>query len=70
MYLTVDDKNPQHYVKGPKLWELWSIPYYGQCRISIIHSSALNSGPLLGSFSYGCCTTLGSLENYPQAKGF
>ena len=21
------------YLKDPKLWESWSIPYYGQCRI-------------------------------------
>ena len=25
---TVDDIN-LHYLKGPKLWELWYIPYYG-----------------------------------------
>ena len=22
-----------HYLKDPKLWELWYIPYYGSCRI-------------------------------------
>ena len=26
-----------HYLKDPKLWELWYVPYYGQCRISIIN---------------------------------
>ena len=31
-------------VKGPKLWDLWYIPYYGYCRISII-SRSINNGP-------------------------
>ena len=22
-----------HYLKDPKLWELWYIPFYGSCRI-------------------------------------
>ena len=26
-----------HYLKDPKLWELWYIPYYGSCRIYIIN---------------------------------
>ena len=26
-----------HYLKDPKLWELWYIPYCGSCRISIIN---------------------------------
>ena len=25
-----------HHLKDPKQWELWYIPYYGYCRISII----------------------------------
>ena len=29
-----------HYLKDPKLWELWYIPNSGQCRIYII-----NRGP-------------------------
>ena len=46
---TVDDKN-LHYLKHPKLWELWYIPYYGECRINIINrinfdSTALACGP-------------------------
>ena len=28
---TVDDINFQHYLKDPKLWELWYDPYYGSC---------------------------------------
>ena len=27
-YSSVDDINPLHYLKDPKLWELWYIPYY------------------------------------------
>ena len=34
---TADDLNPWHYLKDPKLWELWYIPYYGKCRIHIIN---------------------------------
>ena len=26
-----------HYLKDPKLWELWYIPYYGHCTIYIIN---------------------------------
>ena len=33
---TVDDRN---YLKDLKLWELWSIPYYGYCRVDIINRS-------------------------------
>ena len=22
-----------HYLKDPKLWELWYLPHYGKCRI-------------------------------------
>ena len=34
---TVDDmERILYYLKEPKLWELWYIPYYGQCRIHII----------------------------------
>ena len=36
---TVDDINPSLPYKDPRLWELWHIPYYGSCRISIINSS-------------------------------
>ena len=25
--LTIDDKKDLHYLKDPKLWELWYIPY-------------------------------------------
>ena len=28
-----------HYLKDPKLWELWYIPYKGQCRILSINRS-------------------------------
>ena len=28
-----------NYLQDPKLWELWYIPYYGQCRIYIINRS-------------------------------
>ena len=28
-----------HYLQDPKLWELWYLPYYGQCRIYIINRS-------------------------------
>ena len=30
-----------HYLKYPKLWELWYIPYYGSCRILSINRSSL-----------------------------
>ena len=30
-----------HYLKDPKLWELWYIPYYGSCRILGLGSSAV-----------------------------
>ena len=30
-----------HDPKDPKLWELWSIPYYGSCRILSINRSCL-----------------------------
>ena len=33
---SVDDINPA-YLKDPKLWEFWYIPYYGSCRIYIIN---------------------------------
>ena len=33
---TVDDII-LHYLKDPKPWELWHIPYYGSCRICIIN---------------------------------
>ena len=33
-----------HYSKGPKLWELWYIPYYGQCRIHIINRRVWGRG--------------------------
>ena len=26
-----------HYLKDPKLWELWYVPHYGSCRIYIIN---------------------------------
>ena len=26
-----------HYLKDPKLWELWYIPQYGSCRVYIIN---------------------------------
>ena len=28
-----------HYLKGPKLWELWYNPNYGYCRIYLINRS-------------------------------
>ena len=30
-----------HYLKDPKLWELWDIPYYGSCRISTMNRMIL-----------------------------
>ena len=35
------------YLKDPKLWELWYIPYYGSCRILYIirRVEGLASGP-------------------------
>ena len=27
--VAVDDRNPSQYLKDPKLWELWYVPYYG-----------------------------------------
>ena len=41
MTTTVDDIT-LHYLKDPKLWELWYTPYYGQCRIDIIHRRYLD----------------------------
>ena len=35
---TVDDIH-LHYLKDPKLWELWYIPYHGKCRAYIISRS-------------------------------
>ena len=35
-----------HYLKDPKLWELWYIPYYGSCTILSINRRS----PLQGSF--------------------
>ena len=29
-----------HYLKDPKLWELWYIPYYGSCRILSINRTS------------------------------
>ena len=35
-----------HQLKDdPKLWELWSIPYYGYCRVYIINCMSLNLNP-------------------------
>ena len=33
-----------HYLKGPTLWKLWSIPYYGLRRIYTINRSGLEPG--------------------------
>ena len=33
-----------HYLKDPKLWELWYIPYYGSCRILSINRKSPNPG--------------------------
>ena len=30
-----------HDLKDAKLWELWHIPYYGECRISIMNRRIL-----------------------------
>ena len=27
--IALDDINPEHYLKDPKIWELWYIPYDG-----------------------------------------
>ena len=32
-----------HYLKDPKLWELWYIPYYGYCSIYTINRSFIPS---------------------------
>ena len=42
-----------HYLKDPKLWELWYIPYYGSCRIYIINHRVLLKGSFKG-FHLGC----------------
>ena len=34
---TVDDIKILHYLKDPKLWELWYIPDCGSCRIPIMN---------------------------------
>ena len=34
-----------HYLKDPKLWELWYIPYYGSCRILSINRRVWGLGP-------------------------
>ena len=31
------------YLKDPKLWELWYIPYYGSCKILSINRSRVPS---------------------------
>ena len=31
-----------HYLKDPKLWELWYIPYYGYCRMYTINCNTPN----------------------------
>ena len=41
---TVEDRTPEFYLKDPKLWELWYIPYYGSCRIHIINRRAILGG--------------------------
>ena len=50
-----------HYLKDPELWELWHIPYSGQCRIYIIKcifGQLSKVGFLLHSFLQGCRTRL------------
>ena len=39
-----------HYLKDPKLWELWYTPYYGQCRIYIINRSITTTYPAPEAF--------------------
>ena len=34
-----------HYLKDPKLWELWYIPYYGSCRILSINRMLVQFWP-------------------------
>ena len=41
--------NILHYLKDPKLWELWYVPYYGSCRILSINRST-------SSYSRHSCT--------------
>ena len=38
-----------HDPKDSKLWELWYIPYNGECRILSINSSSYNCTPFLHS---------------------
>ena len=57
-----------HYHIDPKLWELWSIPYYGYCRISIInHISIKTIGVVFLASESG---RLGSREtsDYPEPE--
>ena len=49
-----------HYLKDPKLWELWFIPYYGKCRICIINRigeprNLRSFGRWLGDFGFPRC---------------
>ena len=43
-----------HYLKVPELWELWYVPYFGQCRVYIIIRSLQTSEvPGAGSENQG-----------------
>ena len=48
-----------HYLKDPKLWELWYIPYYG-CKAGFISSTVL--GFRVGCYGTGRRSSLGGLR--------
>ena len=56
-----------HYLKDPKLWELWYIPYYGKCRIYIINRIAYELPDRWGSQSD---TFLGALPGYAYSNAY
>ena len=57
-----DPKNPNlllmilivHYLKDPKPWKLWYVPYDGQCRICIINRMRTLNAPRLKRKSFAC----------------
>ena len=65
-----------HYLKDPKLWELWYIPYYGYGRICIIHRSQSPTLDLRGSLaalkvqflSYGVFSPLDLTADIPKPR--
>ena len=43
-----------HYLKDPRLWELWYIPYYGSCRIKNYGLVGFPTCVLFRSPIFGC----------------